>query len=958
VIGVSEKKPTHWASVLLCTRPTVVLAVTVTFLVVALTSWAAPTLRIAYEFEQDQDQVKALRLLAGELENRGVASLTLIPASTISSANFLPKWLRFGADESVLDAVRSGKVDLAIVKYSEVVSVNDKFKIFSLPFLFRDEDHLQKVLFGSQGKALLDGLPPDLIGVGWWAGTFANLESNRTVALPEDLVNKRFTLTMQSEKQNKFEDSSARALADSLRIPVKTAHSGTAEDLWHADQPTLLEGQLSQFTENLPKTPSITLTRHSHDGYVIVANKARWLRLDADFRQHLSKLLDRYYGLVSHQSEEREMHELDSLARQHSAAIFELSPNDREIWRRYTRAQGTLGLDPAFVHSFETVESVTPVSATPPKPAPTWNSWITDDSNQEVTSFKSGRVADLNLDLSRFAYTAMYSAPAGTAAVQDLQSSGGARELYIVPISMDGNLEGVPVRSFSGQFMKVVAANLSYAADDEKWMNEFSVDRLTREELSKRVSIGGQLRWHVRAKRDGCATIAFVVWDAAHVTPLDQVLVEYPVRKNDDIPDSCVQRRFETPRGPAYRVPAEQPMQAGLETFLRGGYDGMPMADIGLSYFESEDLADKISSTVVMIDRKQLSQAGKSPSVSGVYAWQSASSLSRYVSMSTGLADLIARAHNNLSANREHPFADAANEFADVLFAGASPADTAIAAKARAQFKDTVRSTDHPQVVVRLYDASNRPVYLPLRLLAAGGSRAVVSQKFDVVQLLPSAGAWQSTCVKSWHVARPTVLQDANPPAATELLAASRLKTPGVDLLDTHEKLRAYLAGGPVGPQSPPGGEGLLLLAHHDAAGSLSFNLGDRSPPRIRSDQINRQFPPGSIGILIACNTTGPNQETSAITERLTNYGGMDSIIVSTFPVDTEFGVRLAIEVERRVARARADGSQPDLKSILNDAIEKVATADPSYSSYQQEGVRDEGLELQVVGNSNLRLCP
>jgi TRAP-type C4-dicarboxylate transport system substrate-binding protein len=932
-------KPTYarWS------RRLVFSLIAVSFLIASRLVFSAPTLEVAYGFEGEPEQVRALERLAEEARRRGFATLMLRPASSLADS------------DSILAATRAGTVDLAIVKYADVASIDNRFAVFSVPFLFRDQANLQKVLFGEPGTSLLGGLPDDLVGIGWWPGPFLNLESNRTVALPEDLAGQSFAMTTRPNEREEFGERSTRLFADALGVPIKKVPQNAFVDVWNSGQPLVIEGALSQFTGNRPTTPSITLTRHKNDGYVVVANRAKWSVLPTEFRDRMSALLKDYYVFLSGREEQSETQELHALAESHEAAIFSLTEKERSRWREGNKLVYELGLDAQFVNSIERLQIATPVSTTAPPTHPTWNSWITDDSNNEGASLKLGRLSYLNLDLSRYAYAMAYAAPMDAAAAAALKGRGG--ELYVVPISFDGNVEAAAGFSLAGQTLKVAADRMDPRPEDAKWLGEFNDNKLTRIDLSAKVAMGNVLRWRVKATREGCATVAFVVWDEARATPLDQVLVEFPVLRGNQESGSCPQRMFETPRGPAYRVPTEQPMHAGLETFLRGGYNGMPLADIGLHYFESEDISGKITSIAVMVDRRQLSNAPKSKPGAGVYSWQLASPLSRYISMPAGLAKSLGTAHDNTLKNREHPFADVSSEFADVIFSGASPSDSSMAAVARADFRDTVHGIEHPAVVVRLYDGAGKPLYLPLRLLAAGGSRAIVDRKFDVIQVLPNSTPWQTACVQSWHVARPAVLQDAEPPASTELLSAAHASRTSIDLLDTHEKLRAYLAGGPIHGESTAGGEGLILLAHHDA-GSLSFNILDTSPPRILSAQISRQFPAGSVGVLVACSTSGPSQETSAIVDRLAAYGGIESVILSTFPIDTQYGVDLALEIERRVLLARAGPSRVLMKEILDQAVDQVAKAYPGATAFQKEGLRDEGLEMQIVGNSNLRLCP
>jgi tripartite ATP-independent transporter DctP family solute receptor len=63
-----------------------------------------------------------------------------------------------GDEKSVIEQVQLGGIDFARVNSAPLVSASDKLSVLSLPYLFRDSEHLWNVLLGPIGDELLSSL--------------------------------------------------------------------------------------------------------------------------------------------------------------------------------------------------------------------------------------------------------------------------------------------------------------------------------------------------------------------------------------------------------------------------------------------------------------------------------------------------------------------------------------------------------------------------------------------------------------------------------------------------------------------------------------------------------------------------------------------------------------------------------------------------------------------------------
>ncbi len=96
---------------------------------------------------------------------------------------------QLGQEKAVIEQVQFGAIDITRVSVSPVAAFVPRLNAFQMPYLYRDADHMWKVLKGDIGKGLLSSLEPfGFIGLGWFEGGSRNFyNSKRAVKTPADL---------------------------------------------------------------------------------------------------------------------------------------------------------------------------------------------------------------------------------------------------------------------------------------------------------------------------------------------------------------------------------------------------------------------------------------------------------------------------------------------------------------------------------------------------------------------------------------------------------------------------------------------------------------------------------------------------------------------------------------------------------------------------------------------------
>jgi len=97
---------------------------------------------------------------------------------------------QLGQEKAVIEQVQFGAIDFTRVSVSPLAAFVPVFDALQLPYLYRSEDHMWKVLLGPIGKELFASLEPSgFVGIGWFEPGARNFyNSKRAVATPADLA--------------------------------------------------------------------------------------------------------------------------------------------------------------------------------------------------------------------------------------------------------------------------------------------------------------------------------------------------------------------------------------------------------------------------------------------------------------------------------------------------------------------------------------------------------------------------------------------------------------------------------------------------------------------------------------------------------------------------------------------------------------------------------------------------
>ena len=114
-----------------------------------------------------------------EAATNGRISLQLYPA------------MQLGGEKEMIEQAQVGALQMARVSVGPVGTVVDELNVFNMPFVFRDEAHMRKVIDGDIGREMLEKISANpktgLIGLCWMDAGSRNVYTSRPIRKPEDL---------------------------------------------------------------------------------------------------------------------------------------------------------------------------------------------------------------------------------------------------------------------------------------------------------------------------------------------------------------------------------------------------------------------------------------------------------------------------------------------------------------------------------------------------------------------------------------------------------------------------------------------------------------------------------------------------------------------------------------------------------------------------------------------------
>jgi len=270
----------------------------------------ARVLRVAHALPTSHPVHQGLEHLARRAEelSRGRLRLELFPAEQL------------GTETQCLEQAQAGTLAITKVSAGAIGNFVASYRVFSLPYLFRDSEHMWNVLEGGVGGSLLDllsvgndGRPSGLKGLGFYDSGSRNFYSKTAILSPADLRGRK-----------------VRVMADAVAMDAIQAMGGAATPIPWGELYTSLQQGVVDAAENNPPTllssrhyevgRHFTLSHHMRIPDVIVISSRVWQTLTPEEQAWIQQATDESVQV-----------QRDLWARSSDAAIAELRTMGVEV---------------------------------------------------------------------------------------------------------------------------------------------------------------------------------------------------------------------------------------------------------------------------------------------------------------------------------------------------------------------------------------------------------------------------------------------------------------------------------------------------------------------------------------------------------------------------------------------------------------------------------------------------
>jgi len=195
--------------------------------------------------------------------------------------------MQLGGEKEMIEQAQIGALQIARISVGAMGPVVDEVNVFNLPFVFRDEAHMRKVIDGPIGQELLErmtnGPGSRLVALGWMDAGTRNVYAKKAVTGPADLKGMKIRMMGNPpfvETMNAMGGNGVAMGFNELFSALQTGVVDGAEN----NPPTLL----AQNHYTVSKVMS--LTGHLIIPEIFVFSKKTWESLSKDDQALLKKL--------------------------------------------------------------------------------------------------------------------------------------------------------------------------------------------------------------------------------------------------------------------------------------------------------------------------------------------------------------------------------------------------------------------------------------------------------------------------------------------------------------------------------------------------------------------------------------------------------------------------------------------------------------------------------------------
>jgi len=185
--------------------------------------------------------------------------------------------MQLGGEKEMTEQAQVGALQIARISVGPMGTIVDEFNVFNMPFVFKDEAQMRKVIDGPIGVEILNKLTNSsarLVGLGWMDAGTRNVYSDKPVTKPADLKGMKIRMMGNPLFVETMNAMGGNGIAMGFNELHQALQSGVVDGAEN-NEPTLF----AQNHYQTPKGKVYSLTGHLIIPEIFVYSKASWDKL-------------------------------------------------------------------------------------------------------------------------------------------------------------------------------------------------------------------------------------------------------------------------------------------------------------------------------------------------------------------------------------------------------------------------------------------------------------------------------------------------------------------------------------------------------------------------------------------------------------------------------------------------------------------------------------------------------
>lgn len=225
-----------------------------------------------------------------------------------------------------LEALRSNRIQMVVADIPDLYAFSSQLRLFELPFLFRDAEHLHRVIDGEVGARLIENVSQEgLVALSFWDDGFRQLTANRPLLRPEQLAGLRLHIPESAVFKRQLELFGAKP---------QTIPTG---QLYAALETGEIDGQENSLIgieeQRLHRVQSdLTLSNHRYRGSLVVTNQRFWTQLPDDLKVIIKGAIKDAAEYTREMAAQINSEALKKIEAAGVIKVHRLTPEVRDLW--------------------------------------------------------------------------------------------------------------------------------------------------------------------------------------------------------------------------------------------------------------------------------------------------------------------------------------------------------------------------------------------------------------------------------------------------------------------------------------------------------------------------------------------------------------------------------------------------------------------------------------------------